>query len=300
MRREDEPGGAGACSSPSSPARRAALAAPPRRRRRPARRRRASRRRRGSRGSARPARSVRGPIGRRLSRGGGRAGRGRGAVAPRRAACCARPPARPAAAPRSPRARARGTGRARGPATVTGPIATRRSFETGCPTASSSRFTSCCLPSCSVTSTQALLSASITRARSTAMKSPSTCTPRCSRSSVSRVGHAVHLGVVDARHLVARVRHALGEGAVVRQQDQALGGHVEPADREQARHRRHQVHHGRPPLGVAARADDAARLVEHQVDGRLRRLDADAVDADVVLLEVGLGAELAHGLAVDA
>ena len=97
-----------------------------------------------------------------------------------------------------------------------------------------------------------------------------------------RVGDAVHLGVVDARHLVARVRHALGEGAVVGQQDQALGRDVEPAHREQPRHGRHQVHHGLPPLGVVARGDDAARLVQHQVDVPLRRLDANAVDADVV------------------
>ncbi len=71
---------------------------------------------------------------------------------------------------------------------MTGPKDTRRSFETGCPTASSSLFTSCCLPSWSATSTQALLSASMTRARSTAMKSPSTRTPLFSRSSVSGSG----------------------------------------------------------------------------------------------------------------
>ena len=74
------------------------------------------------------------------------------------------------------------------PFVVTGPNATRRSFETGCPTASSSRFTSCCLPSCRVSSTQALFSAWMTRARSTAMKSLSTRTPRLSRSSVSGSG----------------------------------------------------------------------------------------------------------------
>ena len=69
-----------------------------------------------------------------------------------------------------------------------------------------------------------------------------------------RVGHAMHLGLVDARHLVARVRHALGEGAVVREQDQALGRDVEPPDREQPRQLRHEVHHRLPPLGIAARA----------------------------------------------
>ena len=185
------------------------------------------------------------------------------------------------------------------PFAVTGPKDTRRSFETGCPTASSSRFTSCCLPSWSATSTQALFSASMTRARSTAMKSPSTRTPALQPLERLRVGHPVHLGVVDARHLVARVRDALREGAVVGQQDEALGGHVEPADREEPGDRGHEVHDRRPALGVLARGDDAAGLVEDQVDGRLRRLDPDAVHAHVVRVEVGLRPELAHVLAVD-
>ena len=82
------------------------------------------------------------------------------------------------------------------------------------------------------------------------------------------VRDAVHLRLVDARHLVARVRHALGEDAVVREQDQALGGDVEPAHGEQPRDLRHEVHHGGPALGVLARRHVAPGLVEHDVDRR--------------------------------
>src|SRR5207247_350722 len=74
------------------------------------------------------------------------------------------------------------------PRAVTGPSATRLSLETGCPTASSSRLTSWCLPSCSFSSSQALLSALRTRASSTASRSPSTLTPLRSRASVAGSG----------------------------------------------------------------------------------------------------------------
>ena len=112
-------------------------------------------------------------------------------------------------------------------------------------------------------------------------------------------GHARHLRVVDAGHLVARVRHALREAAVVREQDEALGRHVETPDREEAGDRGDEAHHRWPVLGVASRGDDAARLVQDEVDERPRRLHSDAVDADVVRLDVGLRPQLADDLAVD-
>ena len=113
------------------------------------------------------------------------------------------------------------------------------------------------------------------------------------------VRHPVHLGVVDARHLVARVRDALREGPVVGQEDEALGGHVEPSHREEPGHLRHEGHDRGPALGVLARGDDAAGLVEDQVDERLGGLDPDPVHPHVVALEVRLRAQLAHDLAVD-
>ena len=56
------------------------------------------------------------------------------------------------------------------------------------------------------------------------------------RSSCWRVAlrdHAVDLGDVGLVHLVRRVRHPVGEVAVVGQQDQAVGVGVEPADVEE-------------------------------------------------------------------
>ena len=113
-----------------------------------------------------------------------------------------------------------------------------------------------------------------------------------------RLGHPVDLGVVDAGHLVARVGDALREGSVVGQQDQALGRHVEPPDREEPGEVGDEVHHRRPPRGVLPRGDDAAGLVEDEVHVGLRCLHPDAVHAHVVRGEVGLRPELAHVLAV--
>ena len=56
--------------------------------------------------------------------------------------------------------------------------------------------------------------------------------------------------LVDAE---ARVREAVGEVAVVGEQQQALGVGVEPADREHPGLGGHQVDDRRPALGVATR-----------------------------------------------
>ena len=114
-----------------------------------------------------------------------------------------------------------------------------------------------------------------------------------------RVGNAVHLGVVHPGHLVARVRDALREGAVVGHEDDALRGDVEPTHREQARHRGHEVHDGLAPFRIVAGGDDALGLVEEKVDGGLGGGHPHAVHPDVVLAEIGLGAQLPHHLAVD-
>ena len=90
------------------------------------------------------------------------------------------------------------------------------------------------------------------------------------------------------------MRHALGELAVVREDDQALGVVVEPADRIEVAldaGARQQIDHRRPALRVRPRADHAARLVNQQVPA-LGRLEPAAVDLDLVAIRIGLGAEL--------
>jgi hypothetical protein len=123
--------------------------------------------------------------------------------------------------------------------------------------------------------------------------------PRAQPRQHRGVGNSAHLGLVHARHLVAGMRHLLREGAVVREQDQPLGGHVEAPDGKQPRHARHQVHHGHAPLGVVARRDHALRLVQQEIDGRRGGPQPLAVDPDVVDGGVGLAAQLGHDLPVD-
>ena len=111
-------------------------------------------------------------------------------------------------------------------------------------------------------------------------------------------GDVAHLGLVHPRHLVARVGDALGEVAVVGEDDEALGADVEAADREQPGHRGHQAHHGGTALRIVARRDHAPRLVEEEVDRLRGGSDAHAVHADVVGGDVRLRSQLADGLAV--
>src|SRR5690554_6206349 len=82
---------------------------------------------------------------------------------------------------------------------------------------------------------------------------------------------------------VARMRDPLGECAVVGDQQQPFGIHVEPADRVQSLARRDQAHDGRPAPVVAHGAEHAGRLVE-QV-GYPARLPHDGlvVDGDRVV-----------------
>ena len=76
---------------------------------------------------------------------------------------------------------------------------------------------------------------------------------------------ALHLGQVLLLDAVAGVRQPVGEVAVVGQQQQALGGHVEAADGVHPRFVGHEVHHGGPALRVAGGGDHPDRLVEQVV-----------------------------------
>ena len=105
------------------------------------------------------------------------------------------------------------------------------------------------------------------------------------------------VGLEDA---VCRVLEPVGEVAVVREQQQALGVGVEAADVEE------------PLLAVADvvlerdaaelvvhRRDDALGLVEGEVDAVLVEVDAHAVDVDDLGLRVDAHAQLGDDLAVD-
>ncbi|GJD80440.1 hypothetical protein NBEOAGPD_3681 [Methylobacterium gregans] len=97
------------------------------------------------------------------------------------------------------------------------------------------------------------------------------------------IGVAVGAHAVTAQPARIRVCDHLGEAAVVRQQQQTLGVDVEPAHRDDAGHVLGQrLEHGRAPLRVARRGDEAARLVEDPQPGALPLRQRLAVDEDAV------------------
>ncbi len=96
------------------------------------------------------------------------------------------------------------------------------------------------------------------------------------------------------------MRQARGEVAVVGEQEQAFGVEVEAPDGIHVlAHAFEQREHGRPPLRIGSRGDEALRLVEQDI-ARLLRLDPPPIHAHIILLGIGLHARIEHGLPVHA
>jgi len=115
------------------------------------------------------------------------------------------------------------------------------------------------------------------------------------------VRHTGDLRFVRPLQLVPRMRHALGELAVVGEQNQALGIGIQPADGIEVpadAAARHQIDDGRALLRIRSRAHHAARLEHQQVPARRRLLEPAAIDLHFVVLEVRLGPELGDHAAV--
>ena len=98
------------------------------------------------------------------------------------------------------------------------------------------------------------------------------------------------------------MRQPCGEIAVAREQQQPFGVVVEPADRIDVvadAARGEQIDHRRPMLWIRAAGDVAARLVEEDVQVRLRPRQPPAVNPDFVGGGIGFRSKLGDGLAVD-
>ncbi len=94
-------------------------------------------------------------------------------------------------------------------------------------------------------------------------------------------------------------RHRIGQGAVVRKDQQALGVEIEPADRVDLLPdvRGEQVDRERTIQRILRRRQVAARLVEQHVDLLAiakQRIDRSSVDANVVDVGVRLRTKLGH------
>jgi len=118
---------------------------------------------------------------------------------------------------------------------------------------------------------------------------------------IAIVGHARNLCLVRALQFVPRMRHTLGELAVVGQQDEALGIGVETAHRivvagDAAA--RDQVGDRRAPLRIGSGAHDAAWLEHQEIPARGGCLEPASIDLHFVMFEICLGPQLGDDASV--
>lgn len=104
---------------------------------------------------------------------------------------------------------------------------------------------------------------------------------------------------VKLGNAIPRVSHAVGQLAVVRDQQQAFGLFVEPADRENPFAKlREQINDSRTPRWIVIRADNPARLVEREVHLALQ-LDLLAVELNLLRIRIGTERDVGDDLAID-
>jgi len=114
------------------------------------------------------------------------------------------------------------------------------------------------------------------------------------------VRYAAHLRVILAFHLVAWMQQALGQRAVVGEDQQALGVVIQPTDRVHVlADVGDEIDDRRPLLGVLPCRHVAPRLVQQDVAVLGGHMDARAIHADVVGGRVRLRAERGDRGAVD-
>jgi hypothetical protein len=108
------------------------------------------------------------------------------------------------------------------------------------------------------------------------------------------------LCVVRLRHPVSRVREAVREVAVIREQHESGGRNVQSAHRKETGHRpRQQMAYGQASLRIPNCTQHAPRFVQQHVS---KRLDANAspVHFDAVHIRFDSAAGLAHDGAIQA
>ena len=105
---------------------------------------------------------------------------------------------------------------------------------------------------------------------------------------------------VGLRQAVPRMRHALGEGAVVGEQHQPGTRGVQPAHRDERPQReRQEIHHRRAAGGIGARRQVPHRLVQdHMAAGPVEGAEPRPVHPDVRRLGVGADSGRPDDLAV--
>ena len=103
----------------------------------------------------------------------------------------------------------------------------------------------------------------------------------------------LHLREIGPRHLVGGMGETVRQLAVVGEQQEALGGGIKPAHRQDALREPEQVEHGPASLGVLARRDHAGGLVERVVE--LARVERHPPALDLDRSGGGIDALPQHG-----
>jgi len=115
------------------------------------------------------------------------------------------------------------------------------------------------------------------------------------------VKHALDLGQIGFGQFMLGMGDLEGEIPVIRHDQHAFGVVIQPAHGIDADlDPLQQILHRGPAFGVGHCRDKAHGFIQHNIRFRLMRIDEFAVDLDVVLGCVGLGAEFGHHLAVHA
>jgi hypothetical protein len=119
---------------------------------------------------------------------------------------------------------------------------------------------------------------------------------------IAFVRHALDKRLVRAIDLIARVSHALGEFAVVREQDQALGLVIETTHGIEVAAdagARDQINDRRPLLRIEACTDHAPRFVHEEITAAGLQLQPAPINLDDIRGRVGLRSQLADDVPVD-
>ncbi|CAN5349439.1 hypothetical protein BH09CHL1_BH09CHL1_09660 [soil metagenome] len=110
-------------------------------------------------------------------------------------------------------------------------------------------------------------------------------------------GHGRGENVIFLFESKFRMHHAVGEFAVIREQQQTFGVAIEPTDRIETLRSLHKFHHGLAIAIVAGGGNEPAWFVEHDVAAALRTHHF-TIDANFVVGGIGFGAKLRNGVAV--
>ena len=87
----------------------------------------------------------------------------------------------------------------------------------------------------------------------------------------------------------------LRQRAIIRHQQQSLARIIQPSHRIHAPHTlRQQIHHRRPPFGIADRGHISLRLIQQKIDQPLRLPQPLAIHANLIALRIRLPSLLRH------